>query len=79
MTSTEIKCFQSKVISLLKEVNNFKSDNIVLDCVKDRLEQNEKMYEEQLNETCNNLLARGSLKVLKAYSNRCKKRAKENE
>lgn len=79
MTSTEIKKFQSKVRNLLNEVNNFKSNNIVLDSVKDRLDKNEELYQEQLNETCNNLLARGSLKVLRAYSRKCKKRLKENE
>ena len=79
MTSAEIKRFQSKIITLLNDVNNFKSDNIVLDSVKDRLDKNEELYQEQLNDTCNNLLARDSLKVLRAYSRKCKKRLKENE
>lgn len=79
MTSTEIKKFQSKVINLIKDLSEFKSDNIVLDNVKERLNKNEELYLEQLNDVCNNLLMKDSLKVLKAYSRKCKKRLKENE
>lgn len=79
MTLVEIKRFQSKIENLLKEINNFKSDNIVLDNVKDRLDKNEELYQKRLDDTCNSLLARGSLKVLKAYTRKCKKRLKDNE
>lgn len=79
MTSTEIKKFQSKVINLIKDLSEFKSDNIVLDNVKERLNKNEELYLEQLNDVYNNLLMKDSLKVLKAYSRKCKKRLKENE
>ena len=63
--------FRKKLYNIIREIDSFKSrEEVMKECVAERLERSLNIYTKELEMTCNYLLSRSSIKVLNNINRR---------
>lgn len=63
--------FRKKLYNIIREIDSFKSrEEVMKECVAERLERSLNIYTKELEMACNYLLSRSSIKVLNNINRR---------